>query len=198
VDEAHVRSLAARLQLDLSVRIRALSHGNRQKVALLQAFMHRPEVLILDEPTQGLDPLMQQAFYALLDEARETGRTVFLSSHVMPEVERVCDRVGIIREGRLVAVEDIGELKAKQLRELDVHLANHTDPRRFAAVPGVRSAEAAGDVLRLTVTGSMDPVIKELAHHEVIDVVSHEPSLEDVFLTYYGDDGPEEAGTGGD
>ena len=198
VDEAHVRTLAARLQLDLSVRIKALSHGNRQKVALAQAFMHRPELLILDEPTQGLDPLMQQAFYSLLDEAREAGRTVFLSSHVMPEVDRVCDRVGIIREGRLVTVEDIGELKAKQLRTLDVHLANHTDPRAFGAVPGVRSAESAGDVLRLTVTGSMDPVVKELARHEVIDVVSHEPTLEDVFLTYYGEESADAGVAGGD
>jgi ABC-2 type transport system ATP-binding protein len=185
-EPARIRSLAERLQLDLAVRIKALSHGNRQKLALIQAFMHRPEVLILDEPTQGLDPLMQQEFYRLLAEVRGDGRTVFLSSHVMPEVERVCDRVAIIREGRLVTVEDIGDLRAKELRTLEVHLAGHAPSDGFERVPGVREVVAVGDVLRITVVGPMDPIVKALSGHEVVDLVSHEPSLEDIFLAFYG------------
>ena len=193
VDEQHVRELAERFRLDLSARIRSLSHGNRQKLALIQAFMHRPELLILDEPTQGLDPLMQHEFYGLISEVRREGRTVFLSSHVMPEVERVCDRVGIIREGRLVTVEDVGELRAKELRTLEVHMADHVAAEELAYVPGVQQVVSEGDLLRLTVAGSMDPVVKALARHEVLDLVSHEPSLEDIFLAFYGSDGVETA-----
>jgi ABC-2 type transport system ATP-binding protein len=179
--------LAERLDLDLAVRIRALSHGNRQKLGLIQAFMHEPEVLVLDEPTQGLDPLIQHEFNALLAEVRRSGRTVFLSSHVMPEVERLCDRVGIIREGRLVAVEDIAELKSKEFRTLEIRFAN--PPPDLASVPGVRDVAVHGDALRLTVVGPMDPVVKALARAEVIDLVSHEPTLEDVFLAFYGEGG---------
>ena len=128
VDGGAVRTLAERLSLDLETPIRELSHGNRQKVGLAQALMHRPELVILDEPTQGLDPLVQHQFHQLLNEAREEGRTVFLSSHVMSEVERICDRVAIIREGRLVAIEDIGDLRARGLRTLEVRLAEPVDP----------------------------------------------------------------------
>ncbi|HEX6330377.1 MAG TPA: ABC transporter ATP-binding protein [Actinomycetota bacterium] len=188
LEEPRVRSLAERFQLDLSVRISSLSHGNRQKLGLVQAFMHRPELLILDEPTQGLDPLMQHEFYALLTEVRGEGRTVFLSSHVMPEVERVCDRVAIIREGCLVTVEDIGDLRAKEVRMLEVHLADGAPHDGLEHVPGVREVASAGDVVRITVVGPMDAVIKKLATREVIDLVSHEPSLEDIFLTFYGSD----------
>jgi ABC-2 type transport system ATP-binding protein len=186
VDGRYVRELAERFQLDLGLRIRSLSHGNRQKVGLIQAVMHRPELLILDEPTQGLDPLMQQEFYSLVSDVRRDGRAVFLSSHVMPEVERVCDRVGIIRDGLLVAVEDIGDLRAKEYRTLEVHLANHVAAEAFALVPGVTEAASEGDALRLTVVGPMDHVVKALARHEVVDLISHEPSLEDVFLAFYG------------
>jgi ABC-2 type transport system ATP-binding protein len=186
VDPAYAAELAERLDLDTEMRIKSLSHGNRQKIALLQAFMHRPELLILDEPTQGLDPLMQQEFYRLVAEARSHGRTVFLSSHVMPEIERTCDRVAIIREGRLVAVEDIGDLKAKEIRSLEVHFAAPVEPSAFETLPGVREAVATGDAMRITVAGPMDAVIKALARHEVVDLESHEPSLEEIFLTFYG------------
>lgn len=187
VDERAVRALADRLDLDLSVRIRALSHGNKQKLGLAQAFMHEPEVLILDEPTQGLDPLIQQEFHELLAEARRDGRTVFLSSHVMPEVERLCDRAGIIREGRLVAVEDIVELKAKEFRTVEVRPASGAIAAELASVPGVRDVRADGDVLSFTVVGPMDAAVKALARHDVADLVSREPSLEDVFLAIYGE-----------
>ncbi len=188
VDESYVQQLAERFELDLSVRIASLSHGNRQKVGLLQAVMHRPELLVLDEPTQGLDPLMQQEFYRLIFECREDGRSVFLSSHVIAEVERVCDRVGIIREGRLAAVEDIGELKAKEIRTLDIHFARPVPREAFASLPGVRDVEVEGDQMRCTVVGYMDAVVKAAAAFEVVDLTSHEPNLEEIFLTFYGKD----------
>ena len=140
VPRGRVEALAERLDLDLGQRIRSLSHGNKQKVGLMQALMHEPELLVLDEPTQGLDPLIQREFSALMNETRERGRAVFLSSHVLPEVDRVCDRVAIIREGRLVAVEDIGDLKAKALRTLDIHFEH---PAPVAPFAGSRASGAS-------------------------------------------------------
>ncbi|MGZ8636229.1 MAG: ATP-binding cassette domain-containing protein [Actinomycetota bacterium] len=192
VEWAFVLELAERLACDLSVRIRSLSHGNKQKVALIQAFMHQPELLVLDEPTQGLDPLVQQEFHRIVEDVRRDGRTVFLSSHVMPEVERLCDRVAIIREGRLVAIEDVGDLKARQVRMVSIHFAVPVEPASFSALENVRDVHAQGDVLEVTVAGPLDAVVKQAARFEVIDLESHEPSLEDVFLAYYGgehDDG---------
>jgi len=180
-----VTGLADRLKLDLAVRIKSLSHGNKRKVGLIQAFMHEPDLLVMDEPTQGLDPLVQQEFYALVDEARARGATVFLSSHVMPEVERVCDRVAIIREGRLVQVADIGELKANALRKIDLHFAEPVPASAFVSLASVVTAEASGDEVRLTIRGPLDEVIKEAARHTVVTVATHEPSLEDVFLDVY-------------
>ncbi|HEU4355924.1 MAG TPA: ABC transporter ATP-binding protein [Actinomycetota bacterium] len=185
----HVGNLAERLDLEIDTRIKTLSHGNRQKLGLVQAFMHRPELLILDEPTQGLDPLIQQVFYELVAETRADGRTVFLSSHVLPEIERVCDRVGIIREGRLVAVEDIGDLRAKEIRTLDIHFAAPIRPDAFQGVPGVHEAAVVGDAARITVGGPMDAVIKRAAAFEIVDLRSHELSLEEIFLAFYGGDG---------
>jgi ABC-2 type transport system ATP-binding protein len=186
VDLSYVRELAERFDCDLSVRIRSLSHGNKQKVALIQAFMHRPELLVLDEPTTGLDPIVQQEFHRAVEEVRTDGRTVFLSSHVMPEVERLCDRVAIIREGRLVAVEDVGEMKSKAVRTLDIHFAKPVPAEAFAQLPGVREIAAQGDVLHMTVAGPLDAIVKEAARHEVVDLESHEPSLEEIFLAFYG------------
>jgi ABC-2 type transport system ATP-binding protein len=186
VDWAFVRELADRLGCDLGIQIHALSHGNKQKVALIQAFMHRPDLVILDEPTQGLDPLVQQVFHAMVQEVRAEGRTVFLSSHVMPEVERLCDRVGIIREGRLIAVEDIGHLKARAIRTLEIHFARPVPADAFEGLPGVREVEAHDQVVRLTVSGSLDAVVKEAGRFPVLDLVSHERSLEDIFLAFYG------------
>jgi beta-exotoxin I transport system ATP-binding protein len=186
VPAGHIQGLAERLDLELGTRIKTLSHGNRQKLGLVQAFMHRPELLILDEPTQGLDPLIQQEFYGLVAETRADGRTVFLSSHVLPEIERVCDRVGIIREGRLVAVEDIGDLHAKEIRTLEIHFAVPIRPDAFEGVAGVHRVEIVGDVARITVGGSMDAVIKRAADFEIVDLQSHELGLEEIFLTFYG------------
>jgi len=189
VDGRYAVELAEHLSCDLSMRIRSLSHGNKRKVALIQAFMHRPELLVLDEPTQGLDPLVQMEFHRLIEEVRSEGRTVFLSSHVMPEVERLCDRVAIIREGRLVAVEDVGDLKARAVRSISIHFEGRVPASAFEALPSVREVVAQGDVLHVTVAGPVDAVVKEAARHEVVDLESHEPSLEDIFLTFYEEGG---------
>ncbi|MEW6232324.1 MAG: ABC transporter ATP-binding protein [Chloroflexota bacterium] len=180
-----VEELAARLDCNLSQPICSLSHGNKQKIGLIQAFMHKPELLILDEPTLGLDPLMQQEFYRLIAEAKAEGRTVFLSSHILPEVERVCDRVGIIREGRLIAVETVAVLKARTLRQLEIHFATPVPREVFARLAGVRDVIVEHGVLRCTVIGTLDALIKVAAQFQVVNVISHEPSLEEIFLAYY-------------
>ena len=185
VDWQYVRELATRLDYDLSQRIKTLSHGNRQKVGLIQAFMNKPELLILDEPTMGLDPLMQQEFYRLIGEVKAEGRTVFLSSHIMPEVERVCDRIGIIREGQLIAVEDIDTLKARAIRRLEIHFATPVSPEQFGDITGVRDVQVHDSVLTCTVAGELDALVKAVAQHQVVNVISHEPSMEEIFLAYY-------------
>jgi ABC-2 type transport system ATP-binding protein len=182
---ARVADLADRLGLDLSRRIHELSHGNKQKIGLVQAFMHHPDLLILDEPTQGLDPLVQQTFYAIVEEQRDHGAAIFLSSHVMPEVERVCDRVGIIREGRLATVADIGELKARVVRRLEFHFGMPVPVSAFEHLPGVKDVSMHGDSVILSVEGSVDAVIKEAARHDVVSVETHQPSLEEAFLAFY-------------
>jgi ABC-2 type transport system ATP-binding protein len=186
VDDRSLHDLADRFDLDLGVRIDSLSHGNKQKVGLIQVFSHQPEVVILDEPTQGLDPLMQQEFYRVLQEVRDRGGTVFLSSHVMPEVEHACDRVGIIRDGRLAAVEDIDDLKGKALKMIEVRLATQVPASEFERVPGVQEVVAFGERVRITLAGPIDPLVKTLARFEVLDLQSREPSLEEIFLTFYG------------
>ena len=183
---SRVQELAKRLDSDLSRPVKTLSHGNRQKIGLIGAFMHQPELLMLDEPTLGLDPLVQQAFYGLIGQARAEGKTVFLSSHILPEVERVCDRVGIIREGQIIAVEDVAALKSRALRQLEIHFARPVPPEAFASVTGVRDLTVEDSILRCTVMGSLDALIKAAAQFEVVNVVSHEPSLEEIFLAYYG------------
>jgi ABC-2 type transport system ATP-binding protein len=188
VDDDVVKELADRLQIDLSAKVASLSHGNKQKLGVIQAFMHRPSLLILDEPTQGLDPIMQQRFHELVLEARAAGQTVFLSSHDLPEVERVCDRVGIIRDGRLITVEDVGSLTTRAARRLEIHFASPVPADAFPGLPGVRDVEVHGDVMRCTVVGTMDAVVKAAARFDVVDLTSHEPTLEDIFLTFYGPD----------
>jgi beta-exotoxin I transport system ATP-binding protein len=195
VDWDYVAALTERLDCDLDRKVADLSTGNKRKVGLIQAFMHRPELLILDEPTSGLDPLVQHEFYHLLDEARDAGQTVFLSSHVLPEVQRVCDRVAFVREGQLVAVEDVAELTGKAVREIEVVFASPVSPATFEGIPGVTGISADGkdrSTLRLTVTGSLDPVVKKLGEYPVVDLLSRLPDLEDVFMTFYaGDHGAE-------
>lgn len=185
--DPEIADLADRLDLDLDRKIRAYSSGNRQKVGLVQAFMHRPQLLILDEPTNGLDPIVQQEFYSLLQEVSKEGRTVFLSSHILPEVERITDRAAIIRNGKLVVVAEIEQLKQQTQRRLELTFTTVVEPTAFAALEAVRTVAVAdrGHTLILVVVGSIDPVIKLAARHEVESVVSHDGDLETAFLAYY-------------
>jgi ABC-2 type transport system ATP-binding protein len=191
VDQTYLKQLIARLDLDPSRKFRQYSRGNKQKVGLVQAFMHRPRLLILDEPTSGLDPLNQQEFDRLVKEVRAEGHTVFLSSHILSEVEQTCDRVGIIREGQLVRVGGVTELKDIKRHEVDLTFAAPAPADVFRAVPGVERVEAlpGGLTLRLTVQGGLDAVVKAAARYPVVNLVSHEPSLEEIFLRYYEGDG---------
>ena len=187
LDWKYVRELAARFQCDLSRRIQGLSLGNKQKLGLLQAFMHKPELLILDEPTNGLDPLMQHEFYDLLTETKKEGRTIFLSSHILPEVEKVCDRVGIIRQGKLVTVETIETLKSHSVRQLEIHFARAIPKEKFSNVQGIRDILVQDKLLTCNVVGSLDALVKAAAQFEVINIISQKPSLEDIFMTYYNE-----------
>ena len=179
-------ALAERFEADLDRRIGELSRGNRQKVGLIQALFHDPELLLLDEPTTGLDPLMQEEFLAVVTEFRQRGGTVFLSSHDLAEVERVCDRVAIIRAGRLAAVENVAEMRSRAYRHVVIAFAGPADRAAFAQLGGVSELHADGDRLTFKVTGALDPVIKEAARHTVLDMELTEPTLEELFLTYYG------------
>jgi ABC-2 type transport system ATP-binding protein len=187
VDRARVRDLAERLDAPLHRRIRTLSHGNKQKIGLIQGFMHAPDLVVLDEPTQGLDPLMQNEVHRLIREARADGRTVLLSSHDLPEVEALCDRVGIIRAGSLITVEEVAALKARALRRLEIHFAQPVAADSFAHLPGVQDVSVSDSVLRCTVEGSLDALIKAAASHTVVNLISEEPNLEEIFLAYYGE-----------
>jgi ABC-2 type transport system ATP-binding protein len=182
-----IQQLAERLNLDLSQRFRDYSHGNKQKVGLIQAFMHRPRLLVLDEPTNGLDPLNQQEFYRMVAEVRADGRTVFVSSHNLAEVEHTCDRVGIIREGQLVKVGTVATLKDITHHEVELTFAQPASTEWFSGLPDVRGVAAEGDgrVLRLTVRGDLAAVLQAAAQHGATNLVTREPSLEEIFLQYY-------------
>src|SRR5436190_14867204 len=191
VDQAYLKQLTKRLDLDPSRKFRHYSSGNKRKVVLIQAFMHRPRVLILDEPTNGLDPLNQQEFNTMVKEVREEGRTVFLSSHILGEVEQTCTRVGIIREGQLVRVGGVFELKDIKRHEVIITFAEVVPAEAFKTLDGVEQVEAlaGGHTLRLAIQGGADAVIKAAAQYAVVSLTSHEPSLEDIFLRYYEGDG---------
>src|SRR5438445_2375561 len=191
VDQSYLKQLIERLELDPGRKFRHYSTGNKRKVVLIQAFMRRPRVLILDEPTSGLDPLNQQEFDGMVREARDDGRTVFLSSHVLSEVEKTCTRVGIIRDGRLVRVGGVAELKDIKRYEITIHFAQPVPIETFAQLEGVAGVEelANGSAVRLAMQGSADAVIKAAARYPVVSLTSYEPSLEDVFLRFYESDG---------
>ncbi|HEV2460325.1 MAG TPA: ABC transporter ATP-binding protein [Ktedonobacterales bacterium] len=191
VDQAFLKQLTQRLDLDPTRKFRQYSSGNKRKVVLIQAFMHRPRLLILDEPTNGLDPINQQEFARMVVEAREAGSTVFLSSHILSEVEQICDRVGIIREGQLVRVGGVAELKDIKRHEITITFADSVPVAAFKNLDDVEQvvALADGHTLRLSVSGSADAVIKAAAQHPVVTLTSHEPSLEDIFLRYYEGNG---------
>ncbi|MBI5870599.1 MAG: ABC transporter ATP-binding protein [Actinobacteria bacterium] len=187
--------LLERLDLDVSKKVRSLSRGNRQKVAILLAMMHDPEILILDEPSTGLDPLMQQEFYTILGEFKSRNKTVFLSSHILSEVERVCDRVGIVKEGRLVDVRAIEDLRRNKVRHMDIAFSEKIDEDEFRKLPQVLQVTGTDNHIRVTMRGEVDSLIKLIARYSVEDLTFTQPSLEDFFMSFYGADktGPDEA-----
>jgi ABC-2 type transport system ATP-binding protein len=189
VDATHGGELAERFGVDLDRPARHLSRGNRQKLALVQAFLHRPEVVVLDEPTSGLDPLVQQQFQAVVREFVDGGGTVFLSSHVLSEVQRVADRVAILRAGSLVVVEDVDDLRAKAIRRLELRFAAPVPGAEFADLPGVRSCSVVSDRVLLEIAGDVDAVVKAAARHHLVDLERREADLDEVFLAFYRGDG---------
>jgi ABC-2 type transport system ATP-binding protein len=191
VPPARIGELADRLDLDLSRKVRALSKGNRQKLGVVQAFMHAPELLILDEPTSGLDPFLQQEFVVMAGEARDAGQTIFMSSHVMSEVQRTADRVGIIREGRLVTVDRVETLREQAVRKVEIQFDRPVPAEEFAALPGVSDLRVEGTVLRCRLAGRADALVKAAARHTVVDLLSEEPDLEELFFAYYRSNGEE-------
>jgi len=193
VDQRMVRSIAERFDLDLRRRFREYSSGNKQKLGILLAFMHKPDLLILDEPTGGLDPLNQQEFYRLLHETRERGATVFLSSHILSEVEHVCDRVGIVRSGRLVRVAQLEDLRHIRVHRVELEFASgETVPEeKIRAAAGVEDIAVRDQRVTCNVRGTFDPLLEAIRGTKVTDLVSTEPSLEEVFLSYYSEKTPE-------
>jgi ABC-2 type transport system ATP-binding protein len=189
VNRRLIATLAERLDLNLLTVIGTMSHGNRQKVGLVQAFMHEPDLLVLDEPTTGLDPLVQREFLALLRQTRDEGRTVFLSSHILSEVEAVADVVGILRTGRLVVVQRVERLKAQALRRIELTFEGPAPLDALRRVSGVRESRVDGSRVELAVEGSTAELFEIAAPYRVHNVVTHEPDLEEVFMTYYGAEG---------
>ncbi len=186
VDSKYVEELAARFDLDLRKKFRAYSKGNKQKVGIVQAFMHKPRLLILDEPTSGLDPLNQQEFYKLVAEHQAGGSTVFLSSHIFEEVEHTCQRVAIIREGELVRVATISDIINEKAHRIEITFDQPVNPAEFKQLPGVTSVETDdGNKLIVTVQGGVAPVIQAAARYNIVNLITHEPTLEEAFLQYY-------------
>jgi ABC-2 type transport system ATP-binding protein len=186
VDAAYQADLIRRLDLDTSRKFKEYSKGNKQKVGLVVALQHRPDLLMLDEPTSGLDPLVQQTFFEVIREAKAEGRTVFLSSHILGEVEKTCDRVAIIREGRLVKVDRVEALRDLAHHQVELRFAGDVPIAAFSDLAGVSDVTADDHILRLRVSGSITPVVREAARYELLDFVSREPSLEETFLAEYG------------
>jgi ABC-2 type transport system ATP-binding protein len=192
VDPLYQQDLVARLDLDPTRKFREYSKGNKQKVGLIVALQHRPDLLLLDEPTSGLDPLVQQTFYEVIREAKAEGRTIFLSSHILSEVEKTCHRVAIIRDGQLVKVDRVEALRDLAHHQVELRFAGEVPLGAFAALPGVSDLTTDENLLRMRVSGSIAPVVREAANYELLDFVSREPSLEETFLAQYGR-GTEEA-----
>jgi len=189
VDWSYVDVLAERLNADLSKKVGNLSSGNRQKIGLIQAFMNRPEVIIMDEPSSGLDPLVQREFQTILRELAADGKSIFLSSHTLSEVQRVADRVGIIRNGDLITVETVSSLRSKAMRRVEFEFGSDADSTVFADISGVSNVVIEGRRIVLSYDGTMDVLLKAAMDHNdtVVDITTHEADLEDIFLTYYED-----------
>lgn len=181
----YLNELAKRFQANLSYKIRDLSKGNRQKIGLLQAFMHQPKVLILDEPTSGLDPLMQEQFFELLKEVTASGGSVFVSSHNMAEVQRMCDRVGFIREGKLVSEQSIAQIAAAAAKNFEITFEGPAPKAELAAIKGAKVTAISTNKLNIRLRGELSPLFKVLARHKVAGISQQELNLEDEFLHFY-------------
>jgi ABC-2 type transport system ATP-binding protein len=186
VDKAYQAQLIQRLDLDPKRRYKEYSKGNKQKVGLVAALQHRPELLLLDEPTAGLDPLVQQTFFEIMREQVKDGATVFLSSHILNEVERSCDRVAIIREGLIVRVDSVEGLRDLAHHQVEMRFAGKPPVAEFKKIKGVSDVVVEDHILRLRVLGSITPVVQAAARLGVTDFLSREPSLEETFLAQYG------------
>jgi ABC-2 type transport system ATP-binding protein len=187
VDPKYVAELSERLEFDPTQKVRSYSSGNKRKLGLIIALMGKPEVVILDEPTSGLDPLMQQIFLQLMHEIQDDGRTVFLSSHILTEVQEICDRVGILRNGQLKEVKTIADLTHSDFRWVTLTFKTPLPITRVSSVQGVSDVTANGKKLRMKLVGDFDPLLRSVASEYIVDLEVQEPSLEEIFLTYYGD-----------
>ena len=186
VDWDFVEALAERLDADLGKKVGDLSSGNRQKIGLIQAFMSKPDVLIMDEPSSGLDPLVQREFQTMMREVVSDGRTVFLSSHTLSEVQRVADRVGIIRHGKLITVEGVADLRSKAIRTVNLYFDEAVDGAVFEPLPGVRGVKVENHHVTLSFDGQMETLLKvAVERYSLLDISTHEADLEEIFLTYY-------------
>ena len=172
--------------LDISKRIKSYSHGTKQKLAVVQAFMHDPELFILDEPTIGLDPLMQQRFYELLLEMKNRGKTIFFSSHILSEVEKVCDRVGILREGKLAAIHEISEIKKFRLKSIEISFKQEVNKSVFR-LDGVRKVEKDGNIIQLWIDSNINSILRAISEYPVENMSFRDASLEDIFMEYYSE-----------
>ena len=181
----NVERLSQKLDIDLSLQIRNLSRGNKQKIALIQAFMHRPELIILDEPSTGLDPLMQQQFNEIVKQSVSDGSTVFLSSHILPEVEVLCDRVAIIKDGFLITEERVDVLKKNSVQKFEIIFSVNPPENIFQQVQGISNISIDHKVVTCSLIGAIDPLIKVAANFDVESFKSFETDLEDIFLSYY-------------
>jgi ABC-2 type transport system ATP-binding protein len=193
VDPAYVQQLTRRLELDLSIKVRQYSTGNKRKLGLLLATMHKPDLLILDEPSSGLDPLMQQVFNDLMREQRAAGRTVFLSSHVLNEVQAICDRVAILRGGVLQEVDRVDKLTHTEFHWVTLTFRAPVPAANFTGIQGISDVTVDGSKIKLRVIGDFDPVIRAIGLEYVVDMAIQEPSLEEIFLAFYGEKSPAEA-----
>lgn len=186
---AYRRELAGHLKPDLTKRLGDLSRGNRQKVGIIQAFMHKPDVIIMDEPSSGLDPLMQEAFYDLMREARKRGAAIFLSSHIFSEVQKICDRVGIIREGRLIVERDIAEMAKEAAHTFDITFAGKPPLDKLRNVKGVRVSGHDDNNVRIHIQGELSPLLAELGKYNVTKLDARQLDLEEMFMRFYNGKG---------
>jgi len=185
VDRAYQARLIERLDVDPKRKFKEYSKGNKQKIGLIVALQHRPDLLMLDEPTSGLDPLIQQEFFSVIREAKDEGRTIFMSSHILGEVERTCDRVAIIRDGRLTRIDRVDALRDMAHHQVELRFAGTAPLAEFEGLDGVSDLASDDHTLRMRVSGPITPVVKIAARHELLDFVSREPTLEEIFLAEY-------------